>query len=124
MGELYLDLIVFNIQNMEQQREVSFFVDAGASRAWIPQNIANELKIQPMGTVELELADGSIKEYPSGACFFSFGSETIAGNVVIGPVNSEPLVGTHVLQDFRLVLDLEHHTISRSRAMRAKYIHG
>lgn len=120
MGDLYLDLIVSNIQNMDRQKEVSFFVDTGASRAWISKNIADELGIQPIGDVELELADGSITTYPYGACFFTFGSETIVGNIVIGPDNCEPLVGTHVLQDFRLVLDLEHHTISRSRAMRAK----
>ena len=51
---------------------------------------------------------------------FEFGGERVAGNVVIGKENSEPIVGTHILQEFRLVIDLERHTISRKRAMKAK----
>ena len=120
MGDMYLELTIANIANMEQQQEVSFFVDTGATRAWIPQDIADQIGITPIGTVSLELADGTVKELPYGPCFFEFGGEIVAGNVVIGPLDCEPLAGTHVLQDFRLVIDLSTHTISRSRAMRAK----
>ena len=120
MGDLYLELTVANVTDLEQQQEISFLVDTGATRAWIPQGIAEELGIQPAGTVPLELADGSIREIPYGFCLFDFGGETVAGNVVIGPPDCEPIVGTHVLQDFRVVIDMERHTISRGRAMRAK----
>jgi clan AA aspartic protease len=120
MGDLFLELTIASVTDVQRQQEVSFLVDTGATRAWIPQEIAKQVGIEPIGTVALELADGSVQEYPYGACFFSFGGETVAGNVVIGPAGSEPLAGTHVLQDFRLVIDLEHHTISRSRAMKAK----
>ena len=120
MGEMYLDLNVTNINDMTRQAEISFFIDTGASRSWIPQEIADRLGIQALETLALELADGTVKEYPYGPCFFEFGGEIVAGNVVIGPPNSEPLAGTHVLQDFRLVIDVSTHTISRSRAMKAK----
>jgi len=120
MGEMYLELNIANIHNMEQQQEVSFFVDTGATRSWVPQEIAEKLSIETVGTVELELADSTIKEFPYGLCIFDFGGEIIAGNVVIGPPTSEPIVGTHVLQDFRLVIDLSTHTISRARALKAK----
>lgn len=123
MGDICLELTVANINNREQQQEVSFFVDTGATRAWIPQEIAERLGIEKVGSVSLELANGSIKEYPYGLCIFEFGGEIVAGNVVIGPPGSEPLAGTHVLQDFRLIIDLSTHTISRSKAMRAKYTH-
>jgi predicted aspartyl protease len=120
MGEMYLDLTIANITDMTRQEEVSFFIDTGATRSWIPQEIAERLDIRPLGRLSLELADSSIKDFPYGPCFFEFGGEIVAGNVVIGPPNSEPLAGTHVLQDFRLVIDLSTHTISRSRAMKAK----
>ena len=120
MGNIFLELTIANVQNMERQKDVSFFVDTGATRAWIPQEMADELGIEPLGTLELELADGTVKEFSYGPCFFDFGGEIVAGNVVIGPPGTEPLVGTHVLQDFRLVIDLSTDTISRSRAMRAK----
>ncbi|MCS7220782.1 MAG: aspartyl protease family protein [Anaerolineae bacterium] len=120
MGEIYLELTVANIHDRERQQEIAFLVDTGATRAWIPKEIADRLGIQPIGTLALELADGSIKEFPYGFCLFDFGGETIAGNVIIGPPGSEPIVGTHVLQDFRLVIDMERHTVSRRRAMKAK----
>lgn len=120
MGDIYLELTISNVRDLEKQQEVSFWVDTGATRAWIPETIAEALDIQPAGTITLELADGSLREVPYGFCLFDFGGETIAGNVVIGPPQTEPLVGTHVLQDFRLIIDMEHHTVSRKRAMKAK----
>lgn len=120
MGDIYLELIVSNIHDPTRQKEIAFLVDTGATRAWIPEDACRELGITPMGTVPLELADGSVKEYPYGPCLFTFDGETVAGNVVIGPPGIEPLAGTHVLQDFRLVVDMERHTVLRSRAMRAK----
>lgn len=84
------------------------------------KEIAEAVGIEPSGTVPLELAGGSIRELSYGLCLFAYNGETIAGNVVIGPSNCEPLVGTHVLQDFRLVVNLERHEVTRSRAMRAK----
>ncbi len=120
VGDVYLELTVANIHEAERQQEISFLVDTGATRARITQEIADDLGIEPAGTVSLELADGSIKELPYGFCLFDFGGEMVAGNVVIGPPECEPIVGTHVLQDFRLIIDMERHTISRGRAMRAK----
>ncbi|MDZ7304721.1 MAG: aspartyl protease family protein [candidate division KSB1 bacterium] len=120
MGDIYLELTVANLKDLEKQKEITFLVDTGSTRAWIPQKDADELGIKPEGTIELELADGSIKEFPYGFCLFDFGGEKVAGNVVIGPLESEPIVGTRLLQEFRLVIDVERHTISRRRAMRAK----
>lgn len=120
MGDIYLDLTIANVHDLERQKEISFLVDTGATRAWIPKEVADELGIQSVGTVPLELADGSVKEYPYGFCIFDFGGETVAGNVVIGPPKNEPIIGTHVLQDLRMVIDMEKHTVSRSRAMKAK----
>jgi len=121
MSDLYLKLSVSNLKERERQQEVSFLVDTGATRAWISEEIAKALGIEPVGTVPLELADGSITERAYGLCLFTYNSETIAGNVVIGPAGCEPLVGTHVLQDFRLIVDLERHEVTRGRAMRAKH---
>ncbi|MBL7065003.1 MAG: aspartyl protease family protein [Anaerolineae bacterium] len=120
MGDIYLELTIANLYDLERQQEIPFLVDTGSTRAWIPRQVADELGIEPAGDISLELADGSIKEFPYGFCFFDFGGEMIAGNVIIGPSECEPLVGTHVLQDFRLIIDMERDTISRSRAMKAK----
>lgn len=120
MGEIYLELTIANIEDRRRQKELAFLVDTGATRAWIPQQIARELGIKKVGTISLELADGNVKKFSYGMCVFAFNGEIVAGNVIIGPPDIEPIVGTHVLQDFRLVIDLEHHTISRRRAMRAK----
>ncbi len=120
MGGIYLDLTVRNDANLEKQKQVQFLADSGATRAWIPQTLARELDIKKVGTVPLELADGKIKRYPYGLCKFEYKGELINGTVVIGPPNIEPIAGTHVVQDFRLVLGMAHHTVKRSRALKAK----
>jgi predicted aspartyl protease len=123
MSDLYLELIIANIKNPERQQKISFLVDTGATRAWISEEIAEAVGIDSVGTVPLELADGSITERSYGFCLFVYDGEVVAGNVIIGPPGCEPLVGTHVLQDFRLIVDLERHEVTRGRAMRAKREH-
>ena len=120
MSEMYLELAIANIKHPERWQEVSFLVDTGATRAWVSKEIAETVGIEPVGTVPLELADGSITVRSYGLCLFGYDGEVAAGNVVIGPPGCEPLVGTHVLQDFRLIVDLERHEVIRGRAMRAK----
>jgi predicted aspartyl protease len=121
MGDIHLELTIANIADPTSQKGLMFLVDTGAIRAWIPEKIADELDIQRTGTMPLELADGSVKELPYGFCLFALDGETVAGNVVIGPPETETLVGTHVLEDFRIVVDMEHHTVSRRRTLRAKF---
>lgn len=120
MGDIYLDLTVMNDSDLEKQKQVQFLADTGATRAWIPKTLARELGIKAVGKVPLELANGRIQKYPYGLCKFEYAGELINGTVVIGPANIEPISGTHVLQDFRLVLDLAHHAVKRARAMKAK----
>ena len=120
MSDIFLKLIIANIRDTSRQQEVEFLVDTGATRAWIPVEMAQTLGVEPAGTVPLELADGSVTERPYGFCLFVYDGETVAGNVIIGPPGCEPLVGTHVLQDFRMIVDLDRHEVSRRRAMRAK----
>jgi len=120
MSEIYLEFTVANIRNLERQRRVSFLVDTRATRAWVSKEIAETLGIEPSGTVPLELADGSIRELPYKMCVFAYNGEMIAGNVVIGLSGCEPLLGAHVLQDFRLIVNFERHEVIRGRAMRAK----
>lgn len=120
MSEVYLELTIANVTDPRRQQLVSFLVDTGSTRAWVSEEIADAVGIAQAGIVPLELADGTITERPYGFCLFKYDGETVAGNVVIGPPGCEPLVGIHVLQDFRLVVDMASHRITRSRAMRAK----
>ncbi len=120
MGEIYLELTIANIADRRRQKELAFLVDTGATRAWISKQVAKEFGIKKIGEVSLELAKGNARKFAYGMCIFAFNGETVAGNVIIGPPDSEPIVGTPVLQDFRLVIDLEHHTITRRRTMKAK----
>lgn len=120
MSDIYVDLTIMNDANLEKQKQLPFLADTGATRAWISQTLARELDIKKVGTVPLELSDGKIKGYPYGLCKFEYDGELINGTVAIGPANVEPIAGTHVMQDFRIILDLAHHTVRRARAMKAK----
>ncbi len=122
MGDVYLELTVINDSDPSKQMEIQFLADKGATRAWIPEDIAKKLGIHPIGRIPMELANGKIHRLPYGLCKFEYEGEVVNGTVVIEPKGIEPLTGTHVLQDFRLAVDVTHHTIRRTRAMRAKMI--
>jgi clan AA aspartic protease len=120
MGDVYLDLTIINDVDPDKQMELQFLADTGATRAWIPEDITKKLGIKPVGKTPMELANGKVHSLPYGLCKFGYQGEVINGTVVIGPKGIEPLAGTHVLQEFRIVVDVTHHTIRRARAMKAK----
>lgn len=120
MGDVYINIALINDSDLEKQREVQFLADTGATRAWISEDIAKDLDIKPVGSVPLELANGEVQEYPYGLCKFAYEGEIVNGTVVIGPKGIEPIAGTHVLQDFRLIVNVAEQTVQRARAMRAK----
>jgi predicted aspartyl protease len=120
MEDVYIDVNVINDSDPQMHREVQFLADTGATRSWIPADVAKELNIQSVGTVPLELANGKIEKHPYGLCKFEYEGEIVNGTVVIGPKGIEAIAGTHLLQDFRLIVDVAHHTVIRARAMKAK----
>ncbi len=120
MGDIYIDMTVANLHDMEKNSEINFLVDTGATRAWIRNKDALALGIKPEGEVNVSLADGNIRSYEYGACWFIYEGERVVGNVIIGPDECEPLAGTHLLQDFRLIIDMNTHEIKKSRALKAK----
>lgn len=120
MGDIYIDITVINDSDLSKQHQVHFLADTGATRAWIPKDVAKALDIEEIGTVPVELANGHIFKMPYGLCKFDYEGEMINGTVIIGNQEIEPIAGTHLLEDFRLVLDMVHHTVTRSRALRAK----
>jgi clan AA aspartic protease len=120
LGDIFLKLRISSINNPTKYKEVPFLVDTGATRSWVPEQIAEELGIESVGAVEVEIPDGSARRLPYGFCIFDFGGEKVVGNVFIGRQGTEPLVGSHVLEDFRIVIDMETLTISRKWALRSK----
>ena len=120
MGDVYIDVNLINDADPERSREIQFLADTGATRAWIPEEVAAEVDIQAVGKVPFELANGQVKSYPYGLCKFEYQGEIVNGTVIIGPKGIEPIAGTHLLQDFRLIVNVVDHTVERARAMKAK----
>ena len=80
MGEIYLELIVSNINDLSRRRKYRFWwtqvlLSLDSSRS------SRKFGIDQAGSVPVELADGTIKEYPYGFCYFTFGEETVARKV-------------------------------------------
>jgi predicted aspartyl protease len=115
--EIFIDFAVSALKE-SGKRKIRFLVDTGATRSWLPEAEAKKIGVKEEGKVPVELADGSIKDMPYGFCYFIYNGEKVVQNVIIG--GCEPLAGVHTLQDFRMIIDLEHHTIKRGKALRAK----
>jgi len=96
--------LVANPLDRRINKKVRFIVDTGAESIVIPSSLAQELKLQPFGTVEGVLADGTVCHGKLAWIHVTIdGHEGVAMAVIID--NAEPLLGLEVLKMFNIYID-------------------
>ena len=103
MGMFSVTIGVSNIDGEEIQR-VKATVDTGAHYSLIPRAILEKVGVRPYKIETMELADGSIREYPVGRALMSYDGREEVCQVVFGD-DGEPLLGALALEEFGLVVD-------------------
>ena len=106
-GEIYrmfsVTIGVANIEGNAFQR-VKATVDTGAHYSLIPRSVLQKAGVKPYKSEVMEMADGSLKEYPIGRALMSYDGREEVCQVVFGE-DSEPLLGALALEEFGLVVD-------------------
>ena len=103
MGMFSVTIGVSNIEGEEFQR-VKATVDTGAHYSLIPRGILEKAGVKPYKSEGLELADGSMREYPVGRALIRYDGREEVCQVVFGD-DTEPLLGALALEEFGLVVD-------------------
>jgi clan AA aspartic protease len=117
MGITYVTVSISNLRKDQPPYEADFMVDTGAIDCLAPASTLKAAGIDIEGRDVYELANGEVVEYPFGFARISFmGSETV-GQIIFGPEECEPILGTVALENTGIGVD----PVSRSlRRMAAK----
>ena len=86
-------------------------VDTGATYSWIPEEILKRLKIKPIESRPLKIADGNIIERKLGLALVTVRGKTMPTPVLFGDRGSEPLLGAVTLEELGLGVDPIHRTL-------------
>ena len=97
-----------------------FIVDTRATDCLAPADKLRQIKVQPVGTMVYELADGTKHEYAFGLVEIRFMGEITAGRVVFGPDDVEPVLGVTALESVGITIDPISRTLKRLPAVPLK----
>ncbi|MFQ5856585.1 MAG: aspartyl protease family protein [Anaerolineae bacterium] len=118
MGEVKVELELENAVDRELLRlghieeeelrsaRIEALVDSGAVMLVLPQDLVEALGLREVGKVIVTYADERKEERPlAGIVTVRVGNRVTNVNCVVGPPNSEPLLGQVVLETMDLLVD-------------------
>lgn len=118
MGEVKVELELENAADREMARrgyiseeevrtaKIKALVDSGAVMLVLPQDLVEALGLREVGKVIVTYADERKEERPlAGVVTVRVGNRITSLNCVVGPPNSEPLLGQVVLETMDLLVD-------------------
>ena len=118
MGEVKVEVELENAGDREVSRrgyigeeqicsiKVPLLVDSGAVMLVLPQDLVETLGLSEVGKVSVTYADERKEEHPvAGIVTIKVGNRLTSVNCVVGPPNSEPLLGQIVLEAMDLLVD-------------------
>lgn len=120
MGTTHVTVTIRNPANPQMAWEGLFLVDTGAYDSLVPAMHLREIGIQPRGSRQFELADGSRIELEIGGAHIEFMGDYTFGTVIFGPDEAEPILGVTALESVGIEVDPRSQTLKRLPAVRLK----
>ncbi|MEW6750762.1 MAG: retroviral-like aspartic protease family protein [Candidatus Latescibacterota bacterium] len=118
MGEVKIEVELENAFDRERARldqireeevrcvRVPTLVDSGAVMLVLPQDLVEALNLREVGKAIVTYADERKEERAlAGVVTVRIGNRTTSLNCIVGPPNSEPLLGQVVLETMDLLVD-------------------
>ena len=105
MGIFRVIVGVFNFHRPDDRREIEMTVDTGATYPVIPRTLAQELGIDPSGSLTLTLADGCQVQRDVGWVGLDCDGRSGPCRAVFGKADDVPLLGAVALQVLGLEVD-------------------
>ena len=113
MGIIHVTVSISNLEQKGKPFEAEFLVDTGAIDCMGPKDRLLEAGIKPEGKKVYELANGEPVEFEYGFARVSFmGDETVA-QIILGPENTEPILGVVALENMGITVDPVSRTLKR-----------
>ena len=112
MGLTHVPVTIRNL-NTQDAFTLKFLIDTGATESMVPASELRKIGIKPATSRTYELANGQIQAFDIAVAEISFLDETIFGEILFGPDNTEPLLGAMALQSAGILVDLRNETLRK-----------
>ena len=89
----------------DKSRTVELLVDSGASYSLLPQDVWQDLGLEPQESLTFTLADGTKIDRDASECKIRLNGKERHTPVILGQADDEPLLGVITLENLGLVLD-------------------
>jgi clan AA aspartic protease len=105
MGMTMVKMTVRKDRSAEGSFEREFLVDSGAAYTVVAGEVLRRLGVEPTGTQDFHLADGTKITRRTGDAYFEFGDKQGDSKVIFGEGGDSELLGAITLESFGLALD-------------------
>lgn len=120
MGTVHVTVTVRNPAQPERAWEGEFLVDTGATDSMVPRPHLDAIGLEPVSRRVYELADGSELELDVTNAGIEFMGEILAGRVIYGEPEAEPLLGVTALESAGMAVDPGSQELKRLPSIRLK----
>ena len=117
MGLVYADVTVrllqTNKRGVGEGISLTFLVDSGAFTDFIPEDVLEELGVEPLGHRDIVLADGSKARLKEGRAELEVTGFDgyVSSDVIFAPRGSEALLGVRTMQALRIRINPKYHRV-------------
>ena len=98
-------------------REVQALVDSGSTFTMAPASLLGDLGVEPVRSVELELADGSSLSLPIGYAEVEVDGEATVALCTFGAEAAEPVLGATSMESLLIAPDPVNHRFIKVRGL-------
>lgn len=120
MGVTYVTVTIRNPAAPDRTWEGLFLVDTGAVDCLVPRPHLESIGLAPKGQRIYGLADGREIRMDITTGDIEFMGEIVGGTIVMGPAESEPLLGVTALESVGIEVDPRNQTLRRLPSVRLK----
>ena len=120
MGVTYVTVKIRNPAEPDRTWEGLFLVDTGAVDCLVPRPHLESIGLAPKGQRIYGLADGQEIRMDITTGDIEFMGDIVGGTIVMGPAESEPLLGVTALESVGIEVDPRNQTLRRLPSVRLK----
>jgi clan AA aspartic protease len=120
MGVTHVTVTIRNPADPDRCWEGLFLVDTGAVDCLVPGKVLREIGIEPRGSREYELGDGTKVMLDVGGAHVEFMGDYTFATVIFGTDEAEPILGVTALESVGIEVDPRSQSLKRLPAIRLK----
>ena len=120
MGATHVTATIRNMTDRDRSWEGLFLVDTGATDSLVPRPHLEAIGLTPERRRVYELADGRTITVDIAFGLIEFMGDVVAGTIIFGEPDAEPLLGVTALESAGIEVDPVHQRLKKLPAVRLK----